>query len=174
VNGKDITNKPKIRSYDEGDLAACSDIFISNVPKFFLKEELTEYQDYLRKYAQGSYWVIADKNDVFAAGGIHVKENGIGSLCFGMVRSDLHKRGFGSRMISYRILKLLENPSVKKIRLDTSQHTPKFFQKFGFIITGIVENFYGAGLHRHDMELTLPDDAAALQSLKKLLADSAA
>lgn len=108
---------------------------------------------------------MARGDEILAAGGIHVKEGGIGSLCFGMVRADLHKKGLGSRMLSYRLLKLMEIPEVKLIRLDTSQHTPRFFQKFGFIVKSVTENFYGAGLHRHDMELAIPEDRRSLQSI---------
>ena len=40
-----------------------------------------------------------------------------------------------------------------EIHLDTSQHTHRFFEKFGFITEQITTNGYGEGLDKYDMTL---------------------
>ncbi|SVC90586.1 uncharacterized protein METZ01_LOCUS343440, partial [marine metagenome] len=39
------------------------------------------------------------------------------------------------------------------IHLDTSQHTYRFFEKFGFIVKQISKNGYGERLDKYDMIL---------------------
>ncbi len=40
-----------------------------------------------------------------------------------------------------------------EIQLDTSQHTYRFFERFGFNVKQISKNGYGEGLDRYDMIL---------------------
>ena len=40
-----------------------------------------------------------------------------------------------------------------QIHLDTSQHTYRFFEKFGFSVNQISKNGYGEGLDKYDMTL---------------------
>jgi N-acetylglutamate synthase-like GNAT family acetyltransferase len=166
----------RLRKFRQSDAADCCAVFLSNVPKFFRAEELPEFQNYLESFAEGDYWVVGDgSNTIVACGGIRVKPDGEGSLCFGMVRADLHKRGLGSALIAFRMIELLKADSLKKIRLDTSQFNPGFFSRFGFKETQVQQDYYGAGLHRHDMELDLADcDREALRTLFRDLVNKSA
>lgn len=143
-----------IRLYQMNDLNACIDIFMSNVPKFFFEHELKDFQDYLKAYALNSYWVLEHKGKIVACGGIAVKANE-GSLCFGLVHSASHKMGLGSQLLSYRIDRLREIAEVEYIRLDTVQHNPGFFEKFGFKVIQKIPNHYGPGLDKYEMRLDL-------------------
>lgn len=146
----------RLRNFSQSDIAGCCAVFLSNVPKFFRSEELPEFQNYLENFAEGDYWVVEDASkNIVACGGIRIKQDGDGSLCFGMVRADLHKRGIGSALLAFRINELLKFEKLRKIRLDTSQYNPGFFSRFGFKQTEVQQDYYGAGLHRHDMELNL-------------------
>ena len=44
-------------------------------------------------------------------------------------------------------------PKSNKLFRDTSQHTYRFFEKFGFNVKQISKNGYGVGLDRYDMFL---------------------
>jgi ribosomal protein S18 acetylase RimI-like enzyme len=148
----------RLRKFGQSDIADCCAVFLSNVPKFFRSEELPEFRNYLETFAEGDYWIVGDdSSNIVACGGIRIKPDGEGSLCFGMVRADLHKRGIGSALIAFRMLELLKSDGLKKIRLDTSQFNPGFFSRFGFKETEVQPDYYGVGLHRHDMELDLAD-----------------
>lgn len=101
--------------------------------------------------------VDAGSDGLLGCGGICITPARGGGLCFGMIRNDLHKKGLGSVLLSYRLIKLLENTSVQSVLLDTSQYNPEFYQKFGFTLVETKENFYGQGLHRNDMRLIFPE-----------------
>jgi [ribosomal protein S18]-alanine N-acetyltransferase len=154
-----------IREFTLNDKKACVEIFKSNIPTFFLNEEIKIFEDFLETNAIGAYWVLENSGHVIACGGIGTRDSE-GRLHFGIVHHSLHKQGVGSKLLQFRLAKLIENPNVKAISLDTSQHNPKFFNKFGFEVTKITENYYGPNLHRFDMRWELPTSAGE----RKLLA----
>ena len=154
----------KIREYTRTDRDTCIDMFKSNIPKFFLHKEIKDYEDFLDSMVLGAYWVLENQGKIIACGGIGTRESE-GRLHFGLVENSWHRKGVGSRLLKFRLAKLIQNPNVKAISLDTSQHNPEFFNRFGFQETSAQENYYGPGLHRHDMRLVLPLDQVERQKL---------
>ena len=59
----------------------------------------------------------------------------------------------GSHSLKYRLNHIIRNYPEIEIHLDTSQHTYRFFEKFGFIVEQITKNGYGEGLDKYDMIL---------------------
>jgi N-acetylglutamate synthase-like GNAT family acetyltransferase len=159
----------RIRPYRVEDRNACLELFKSNIPKFFLPEEVQGFEEYLDKHVTTNYWVLEIDGEVIACGGIGVKPPE-GRLHYGMVANKWHKKGIGSELLKFRLAKLVENPEVKVIGLDTSQHNPKFFSRFGFEEVSVKENAYGVGLHRHDMNWNLPVDSGDREKLRNMLA----
>jgi len=158
-----------IREYQSEDRKACIKIFQSNIPKFFLPEELVGFEEFLDKMAIGAYWVLEDINEILACGGIGTR-NSEGRLHFGMVLNSCHHKGIGSHLMKFRLAQLIKKSEVKAISLDTSQHNPDFFRRFGFLETSVKQDAYGPGLHRHDMRWELPEDEVLRASLiEKLL-----
>jgi ribosomal protein S18 acetylase RimI-like enzyme len=141
------------RPYAPEDLDTCVAIFRSNIPTFFLEHEVEELRSYLQKYAIGSYWCAELAGEVVACGGYSVRADGCARLCYGMVRGELHRRGYGRQLAEFRIREILKNPTVTSIGLDTSQHNPEFFRKFGFEPVSVEKNKYGPGLDSHEMIL---------------------
>ena len=145
-----------IRNYTKFDYSTCLFIFRSNVPKYFTVEEFNEFEAFLKKLENGQdvveYYVIVHNQRVVACGGFGDKDNnGVYSFAWGMVHRDFHKKGFGTLLFKHRISELRKiNPS-HPIVLDTTQHSSKFFEKMGFRLTGITENYYTQGMHRYDM-----------------------
>ena len=58
-----------------------------------------------------------------------------------------------SFLLKYRLNHIKNNYPDTEIHLDTSQHTYRFFEKFGFNVKQISKNGYGVGLDRYDMFL---------------------
>jgi len=133
----------------------CVDIFRSNVPNFFSDHEIAEYEQYLDRYAQKNYWGAFDNTLLVGAGGIWVRADGVGRLVYGIIQRDLHLKGYGRQLLHFRLKKLAELPDLQVIQLDTSQHNPEFFKRFGFTEIAVTENKYGSGLHSQQMELRL-------------------
>ena len=163
--------------YEPRDFDECCGIFVSNTPQFFHECELPEYQEYLRDDAAGQYWTVRDDSRLMiACGGVWMRSETEANLCYGMVRTEYRKKGMGSLLLTYRLQKLMANPGLKIIHLDTSQHNPGFFNRFGFATVNTAENHYAPGLHRYDMELAVDDAKRALvdQAYAKLYQDLAA
>lgn len=158
-----------IRKYQSSDLAACLKIFDSNIPKYFADQERLLFVNYLGQLSTNTYWVIEKDNTVIACGGYGVRD-GEGRMHWGMVDQSMHRQGIGSHFFRFRLAKLIEMPEVKFIGLDTSQHTPGFFKQFGFRETKVTPEYYGPGLHRHDMQWDLPqDNETRLELIQNLL-----
>lgn len=137
----------------------CIELFKSNVPKFFDASETDDYSNYLKQHGGEDYWCAFIQNQLVGAGGIFVRPNGVGRLVWGMIRQDLHRKGYGKQLIVFRLKKLASIPGVETIQLDTTQYNPGFFRRFGFCEVSVKENFYCPGLHSHEMELKLDSDA---------------
>ena len=137
----------KIRDYREDDHAACMRVFDSNIDPFFQPSERPEFQAFLN-HLPGPYFVVEDEaGEVVACGGFAV-DAGCASFCWGMVLRALHGRGVGRMLSQERLRRIMVDPTVTRIRLDTSQHTTAFYTKLGFRITEIEPDGYGPGLDK--------------------------
>lgn len=151
-------SQTKIRPYQPSDLEACIEIFKSNMPTFFFEHELPMFRAYLEKHGLHHYWCILENDRVVGCGGYFVDESGQSRLCWGLIEHRHHHRGFGRKLVEFRINELLKNPKVVSIGLDTSQHNPEFFKKFGFQEVSVTPDKYGPGLHSHEMILKVKRD----------------
>jgi ribosomal protein S18 acetylase RimI-like enzyme len=148
-----------LRPYTAADLEACCALFASNVPDFFLPGEVDDYRAYLAAHG-GGYLVLLEEGHLAAAGGYAVSAEGEATLCFGLVERGRHRRGLGSVLLRER-LRLASDPAVQRVQLNTSQHNPEFFSRFGFAVTAIRRDGYGPGLDRVDMALELTAETRA-------------
>ncbi|NNF38715.1 MAG: GNAT family N-acetyltransferase, partial [Gemmatimonadetes bacterium] len=119
-------------AFTPSDLEACLALFDSNVPDYFQLGERSEFRTFLDDLP-GPYVVLRDGDgEVVACGGWAVSENGVADLCWGMVRGDLHGRGWGRRLTLARLRGIEATPGVRVVELRTSQHTDGFYRTFGF------------------------------------------
>lgn len=152
----------EFRNYQPSDRAACINLFTSNVPVFFDPSELVLFENFLSKIESGltgkpenkeeHYYVALNNGSIVGCGGIALRDSGdVVCMAWGMVDNALHKQGFGRELLKFRLQKMEEIYPEAKIVLDTTQHSFRFFEKFGFNITKITEDFYAPGMHRYDM-----------------------
>lgn len=141
-----------VRAYAEEDRDGCLRVFDSNIPRFFRVAERAEFAAFLGALPGPYAVLVADKNEVLACGGYAVRANeGIASLCWGMVRADLHGRGLGGALARLRLEVVRHDPRVRRILLNTSQHTVGFYERLGFRVTAVEKNGYAPGLDRCEM-----------------------
>jgi N-acetylglutamate synthase-like GNAT family acetyltransferase len=146
------------RIYSKQDTEACLEIFRGNTPKFFGVEEEGEFASFLERMPC-PFFVLEEDGKVIGCGGYFVSEQKrTAGLCWGMVAGEYHKRGYGKYLLLKRLDEICHDPHVERILMDTSQHSRGFFEKLGFVVYKVEENGYTAGLHRHELELTLDDD----------------
>jgi GNAT superfamily N-acetyltransferase len=128
----------------------------SNTPQFFAEDEFADFEHFLAE-VPGTYLVALDDGGrVLACGGYDVDADAVVAvLTWGMVRRDLHRDGIGSRLLRERLRRAAADPRARGVRLDTSQHSRPFFERFGFRVTGHTPDGYAPGLDRYDMTLEL-------------------
>ena len=154
----------RIRAYAAEDRAACISIMHSNTPSFFAARELSGFEHWLagqnkRKHAYGNtkveeFYVYEIDGKVVACAGFYVPDaEQRANLVWGMVHRQNHQQGIGKELLAFGIHRIRELSPYDLITLDTTQHTLRFFKKFGFKIGKVQKNFYGVGLDRYDMYL---------------------
>lgn len=150
-----MTGELDVRPYAPADEEACLALFDTNVPDFFRPGERDGYRSWLRDPG-GPVLVVRAGHEVVAAGGVAVEADGrTGSLCWGIVRRDLHRRGVGDLLLHARLALLAGDPGCTRVRLSTIDATAPFFQRVGFTTTRVDPDGHGAGRDAWEMELVL-------------------
>lgn len=151
-----------IRPYLNTDRTACLQIFKGNCPQYFDLAELTGFERWLTGQDQNKlayqhtevekYFVIEAEKQVVGCGGYYLAAaSPTASMTWGMIHADFHKQGLGQQLFQYRLEELHAAYLNHEIALDTSQHTFRFFERFGFEVTSIKPNGYGVEMDRYDM-----------------------
>ena len=149
-----------IRNYTEADKAECLKAFRSNIPAFFLPNELEEFEQWLLKYTRAvdsqheicRYYVITVDDRVNGCGGFAINLNSKDArMVWGFIDRNAHRRGLGRKLLFWRIKSLRDLAPDCTIALDTTQHSAPFFEKLGFDTVKITKDFYGKDMHRYDM-----------------------
>jgi predicted GNAT family N-acyltransferase len=65
-----------------------------------------------------------------------------------------HGLSFGSALTTWRLARLFSIAAVNTVKIETSQHTARIFQKFGFKTDNVVTDGFGPGIDRVDMSLS--------------------
>lgn len=142
------------RDFVAADVEACLAVFDSNVPDYFHEAEREEFAAFLGALP-GPYLVLVDAvGEVVGCGGYaRVAGTGRADLCWGMVANSAHRKGLGRALTQARIDRVLADPAVTEIVLNTSQHTVGFYERMGFETVAVTPDGYAPGLDRHDMRL---------------------
>ena len=144
----------KIEPYEPQYFENCIEIIQSNTPKYIDPCEHLDYKNYLLRNDK-TYFVLFNDFNLVACGGYGIDKSQIKvGLSWGLVHKKHHNKGYGSKLLKYRLNHIKNNFPYTEIHLNTSQHTYRFFEKFGFNVKRISKNGYGAGLDRYDMILS--------------------
>ncbi len=156
------------RPWTPADTAACLAIFHSNHPQFFADHEEAEFLAFLDQQ-EGPYFVVTTTdNRLVASGGFVVEPaRGCATLAWGMVDRAYHRTGIGRFLLLKRLERMLQDPWITTIELDTTQHSADFFAKFGFTIQQVTPHGYAPGMNRVDMRL-LVDPARRVGLMRQL------
>lgn len=147
-----------VREYKPEDKQFCLKAFESNIPEFFVQDELIDFDNFLNRIATENintkYYVVVHNNQIIGCGGFGDKDNkSVLSLTWGLIDKSYHKKGFGALLLKHRLDEAKRLFPELPMVLDTTQHSFGFFEKYGFKVTKITHDFYAQGMHRYDMEL---------------------
>lgn len=146
----------KHRDFAPADFEACMALFDSNVPDYFHDAERDEFAAFLAALPGPYLVLVSDDGEVVGCGGYaRVAGTGRADLCWGMVSKSVHRRGLGRALTQARIDRVLEDPTVTEVVLNTSQHTVGFYERLGFETVAVTPDGYAPGLDRCDMRLVV-------------------
>ena len=140
------------RPYRDADRAACLRLFESNSPIYFDAAERSDFEAFLDE--GWPYQVVERDGRIVACGGHALEPDGSASLCWGMVDGSLHRQGIGDALTRARIA-AAKAAGATAIRLDTSQLTTGFYERYGFEVLSVIPNGYAPGKDRCEMRLEL-------------------
>jgi ribosomal protein S18 acetylase RimI-like enzyme len=141
-----------IREYRNEDKDSVLNLFNLNTPEFFSPEEEKELIYYLENEIE-YYFLIESNHIIVGAGGINFSENPtIGKISWDMIHPDFQGKSLGSLLLNYRIERMKKMDAVEKIIVRTSQLAYQFYEKHGFQLLEVVENYWAKGFHLYTME----------------------
>lgn len=100
------------------------------------------------------YFVVVQNESIIACGGLNYdydKKEAV--LSWGMVHPTYQGWGIGSQLTEHRIKHLHPVQGIDKLMVRTSQHTYKFYEKMGFELKSVTNNYWGPNLHLHVMQM---------------------
>ena len=131
------------------------------MPLYFTQQEAEQFEqwlDHFRTKDENSvdcYYVLEVNGLVVGCGGFgYLYTSKTATLAWGLVHRNHHKQGLGKQLFEFRISQIKTMFPEAEILLDTTQHSYSFFEKLGFKIEKITNDFYAKGLDRYDMKLS--------------------
>ena len=149
-------NKTKLefRNYKVSNYEECLELFEANCPAYFAVEEREDYREFL-KSINDQYFLGYVNGSLICCFGITHHSKGLSSLSWIMVHPSQHKKGYGHQMMSH-FFDNIQDQSLGKVLIATSQHATKFFEKYGAEQLEFTEDGWGKGMHKIDMEIVFP------------------
>lgn len=146
-----MIEKLTIREYKAADKDNVIAILKLNVPAYFAESEIKDLEDYLENNLE-KYFVAVIENQIIGAGGINFEDNGkTAKISWDFIAPKFRGKGLGQSLLKYRIdlVKSIDNSITIMVR--TSQLAYKFYEKNGFILKGIENDYWAKGFDLFNM-----------------------
>lgn len=147
-----------ISRYKPEDKAKLLDIMMQNIPAFFAKSELDDFNDYLDNHIE-QYFVVKLSGKIVGAGGINFEENHqIGIISWDLIAPEFYRRGIGTKLLNHRLGILKNMSNIRIISVRTSQLTVGFYERNGFLLKEIQKDYWAKGFDMYKMVYTKRND----------------
>lgn len=144
-----------IKLFIKADKQTLINLLKLNTPKYFHKDEEQDLINYIDKEIE-DYYVLLLNKEILGGGGInYFKEQKLARLSWDFLHPKIHSKGYGKELVNYRLNKIRENLHFNIVEVRTSQHTYGFYQKCGFTIKEIKNDYWAKGYHLYHMEMKL-------------------
>ena len=141
-----------IREYLPADKDAVMNLIRLNIPDFFAAEEESDLSKYLEKEIEFYYVLLVD-GQIVGCGGINFEDNKTtGKISWDILHPQYQGKSLGSQLLKYRIEKIKVIDSIQKITVRTSQLAYKFYEKQGFELNEVKEDYWAKGFDLYRME----------------------
>jgi len=142
-----------IRNYQPADLEETVKLVELNVPEYFAPPEIADFRKYLQEERE-DYFIYESNGDILACGGINYEPDQA-VISWDAVHPDHHGKGIGKELLLYRLDHIRKKEKHESVIVRTSQLTTGFYQKNGFLLKEIIENYWATGYHLYYMTLRL-------------------
>ncbi len=141
-----------IRAYRVSDKGKVLNLLRLNTPKYFSPEEYNDLEYYLENEIE-YYYVIEMESKIVGSGGFNlIEDKTTGVISWDILHPDFQRKSLGSALLKYRIQEIQKFENVHKIIVRTSQLVYKFYEKLGFNVTGVVEDYWAKDFDLVKME----------------------
>jgi len=141
-----------IRPYSNSDKETVIDLLQLNTPTYFSPDEEKDLISYLEHEIE-SYFVLEVNDQLVGSGGINYSnDKTIGIISWDLFHPDFQGKSLGSQLLNYRIDLLKNNSAIQRITVRTSQLVYPFYEKLGFKLLEVVEDYWAPGFHLYAME----------------------
>ncbi len=149
-----------IRKYDSADKADVLELIDLNTPMFFEFSEKEIFKNYLEELSSDYYVLEKNNKGIIAVGGInfHVDSNDSARLAWDITHPNYQRKGLGSKLLRFRLNQIQANPNIRKVFVRTSQFVYNFYEKEGFELIFIEENYWAKGYHLYKLAYTFKDE----------------
>ncbi|MGD1842961.1 MAG: GNAT family N-acetyltransferase [Thermonemataceae bacterium] len=145
-----------IRKYNEKDKPDLIKLLKLNTPKFFAPLEEKDFIDYLNNHSE-SYYVVEESTQIIGAGGLNYgfDKGTTARISWDIIHPNKQGQGIGTELIKYRIEEIKKHPHISKIVVRTTQLVYKFYEKIGFQLEKVENNFWAKGFDLYEMTIQL-------------------
>lgn len=145
----------QIKPYKPQDKSAVLELLRANTPNYFAPSEEIEFNNYLERERE-EYFVVEIKDGIVGAGGInYFLMDKTARISWDMIHPDYHGKGIGRQLTQYRIDLLARNPKIEVIVVRTSQLVHSFYEKIGFELVNVLEDFWAKGYDLYEMRMNI-------------------
>ena len=138
--------------YNINDNVELSRVIKLNMPTFFDPDEIEDYLRFLNAQKQFYFTVYNENKKVVGGFGYSLfSSERIAKIDWIFFDPKIHGKGVGSKAVRFCESQILPHKAVKKIVITTSQKTSAFFVKLGYKLEKTQADFWGKGLHLHQV-----------------------
>lgn len=142
-----------IRPYEESHKADVINLFRLNTPIYFSTEEEDDLIYFLENERE-QYYVVSINGEIVGCGGYNFSEDkSTGIICWDIVHPNFQGKSIGRSLLNYRITQIKNVKSIRKITVRTSQMVYPFYEKQGFELKEIVQDYWSKGFDLYLMDL---------------------
>ncbi|PBQ33462.1 GNAT family N-acetyltransferase [Sphingobacteriaceae bacterium] len=144
-------SETRIRTYTAEDKQQVLNLLRLNTPRYFAPEEEKDFSYYLENELE-YYFVLEYEESIVGCGGFNFSGNAaVGKISWDIFHPDYQGKSLGSTLFDYRLKKLEEFTELKTIIVRTTQLVYKFYEKKGFELMEVIENYWAPGLDLYKM-----------------------
>jgi [ribosomal protein S18]-alanine N-acetyltransferase len=142
-----------IRNYTKKDKSTLIELLRQNTPEYFDLSEERDFIQYLDHQVE-DYFVYEEHSKIIGAGGInYFIEEKSARISWDMIALKSQSRGVGKKITLHRINLLMRNPKIDIITVRTSQHAYKFYEKMGFELVKITNDYWAKNFDLYLMQM---------------------